>query len=175
MNATTHHTTLAGVACRQQGIALVIALVFLLLLTIIGVTAMQSATLQERMAGNVRDRNIGFQAGELALRNAEVWMRDNEIALTSNNLSESFLHEPNEGPDPEAVDCGTSGDVEVVQNVDGVAADPCYFIEDFSTTVPRFALADPVTMYRVTAIATGRSPDSRVVLRSTYRLLPPPG
>lgn len=48
-----------------------ISLIILLLMTIIGVSAMQSTTLQEKMAGNLRDSNIAFQAAESALRDAE--------------------------------------------------------------------------------------------------------
>ncbi len=56
---------------HQQGIALVVGLIFLLLMTLIGVTAIQTTSLDERMAGNVRDRNLAFQAAEAALRDAE--------------------------------------------------------------------------------------------------------
>jgi len=68
---------------RQSGSALVIALVFLLLMTLIGVTAMQTTTLQERMAGNERDRNLAFQAAEAALREAEEWVANNAATLSS--------------------------------------------------------------------------------------------
>ena len=56
---------------REQGIALVTGLIFLLLMTLIGATAIQTTSLDERMAGHVRDRNLAFQAAEAALRDAE--------------------------------------------------------------------------------------------------------
>lgn len=56
---------------RQKGAVLLISLIFLVLLTIIGVTAMQTTTLQERMAGNLRDLNLAFNAAEAALREGE--------------------------------------------------------------------------------------------------------
>jgi type IV pilus assembly protein PilX len=43
----------------------------LLLLTLIGASSMQSTSLEEKMAGNLRDRSIAFQAAESALRDAE--------------------------------------------------------------------------------------------------------
>lgn len=55
----------------QRGATLVVGLVILLLLTLLGVQAMRSNTLQERMAGNTRDRNTAFQAAESALRVGE--------------------------------------------------------------------------------------------------------
>lgn len=56
---------------RQQGMALLISLVFLLLLTLIGVSSMQNATLQEKMAGSVTLRNQSFQLAEATLRMGE--------------------------------------------------------------------------------------------------------
>lgn len=64
--------TKGSLHCRfQQGIALVTGLIFLLLMTLIGVTAIQTTTLDEKMAGNARDRSLAFQAAEAALRDAE--------------------------------------------------------------------------------------------------------
>lgn len=45
-----------------------ISLIMLLLLTLIGVTGSQVTGLEEKMAGNMKDRNIAFQAAESALR-----------------------------------------------------------------------------------------------------------
>jgi len=55
----------------QRGAVLVVGLVFLLLLTLIGVTAFSVATQEERMAGNARDHLRAFEAAELALRECE--------------------------------------------------------------------------------------------------------
>lgn len=59
---------------QQRGTILVISLIMLLLMTIIGLASMRGTVLEERMAGNWRDRNIAFQAAELALRDAEDWL-----------------------------------------------------------------------------------------------------
>lgn len=59
---------------HQQGVALVLALVFLLLLTLLGITALNTTALEEKMAGNVRDRNLAFQSAESALSVAESWI-----------------------------------------------------------------------------------------------------
>ena len=56
---------------RQSGAALISGLIFLVVLTMIGVTAARMSTLEERMSGNMRDRAIAMQAAELALRDAE--------------------------------------------------------------------------------------------------------
>jgi type IV pilus assembly protein PilX len=56
---------------KQRGAALITGLIFLVVLTMIGITAARMSTLEERMAGNMRDRSIAMQAAELALRDAE--------------------------------------------------------------------------------------------------------
>jgi type IV pilus assembly protein PilX len=56
---------------RERGVSLVVALIFLIILTILGLTAMRVATMEERMSGNSRDRSLAFQAAEAALRDAE--------------------------------------------------------------------------------------------------------
>jgi type IV pilus assembly protein PilX len=59
----------------QRGAALVTSLVLLLVLTVIGVTAMTMTRMQERMAGNTRDLNLAFQGAEAALRDGESMIR----------------------------------------------------------------------------------------------------
>jgi len=55
----------------QAGVVMVVSLIILLLLTIIGLSAMQTTALEEKMAGNLRDKNLAFQSAESALRFAE--------------------------------------------------------------------------------------------------------
>lgn len=59
---------------RQRGAILFVSLIILLILTIIGVTSMSSVTMEERMAGNLRDGDLALQASEAALRSAEAWL-----------------------------------------------------------------------------------------------------
>lgn len=55
----------------ERGAVLLVSLVMLLLLTLIGLAGMRMAQLEERMAGNLRDRQLAFQAAEAALRAGE--------------------------------------------------------------------------------------------------------
>jgi type IV pilus assembly protein PilX len=64
-----NHTSIPG--SRQQGISLVIVLIFLTVLSLLGITMIQSSTLGARIAQNESDRNVAFQAAEAALRDAE--------------------------------------------------------------------------------------------------------
>lgn len=55
---------------RQGGAVLIVSLMFLVILTMLGVTAMSGTTMEERMAGNTRDAALALQAAEAALRDA---------------------------------------------------------------------------------------------------------
>lgn len=54
----------------QKGAVLIVALLFLVVLTMLGVTAMTGTTLEERMAGNARDGAVAMHAAEASLRAA---------------------------------------------------------------------------------------------------------
>lgn len=56
---------------RQRGAVLYVALVFLVVLSLLGITGMQVSMLQERMASNYRATNIAFQRAESEARDKE--------------------------------------------------------------------------------------------------------
>ncbi|CAK0751762.1 type IV pilus assembly protein PilX [Gammaproteobacteria bacterium] len=58
----------------QQGMVLVVALIFLLVMSLIGVAAMQGSNQEERMGDNTRQRILAFQAAEAALRAGETYL-----------------------------------------------------------------------------------------------------
>ncbi len=68
---------------KQMGVTLVTGLIFLVVLTLLGVTAMKTATTEERMSSNLRDRNLSLQAAEMTLRYAEQHIRDNDPATNT--------------------------------------------------------------------------------------------
>jgi len=55
----------------ESGMVLIIGLVMVLLLSIIALAAIRGSGLQESMAGNMREKNVAFQAAESALRECE--------------------------------------------------------------------------------------------------------
>lgn len=61
---------------REAGAVLVVGLVMVLLISIIGVSAIRGSNLQESMAGNMRERNLAFQTSESALRVGEKLVSD---------------------------------------------------------------------------------------------------
>ena len=66
----------SNLACRQTGAALFISLMFLIILTLIGLSAANVGIMQERMAGNVRETNEAFQNAEATLREVEIEIVD---------------------------------------------------------------------------------------------------
>lgn len=66
----------------QQGTALIFALVMLLLLTILGITAVTTTALQEKMAGNMRDQYMAQQAGDSILFDGHSWVANQTFQPT---------------------------------------------------------------------------------------------
>jgi type IV pilus assembly protein PilX len=56
---------------RQSGVALIVALIMLLLITLIGLAAARSQTMEMRMTVNTQNRELAVQSAEAALRFAE--------------------------------------------------------------------------------------------------------
>lgn len=55
----------------QKGIALLVSLIMLIVVTLIGISSIRTVLMEERMTGNTYDRSLGFQAAEAALRVGE--------------------------------------------------------------------------------------------------------
>lgn len=66
---------------HQQGAVLITALMFLVILTLLALTSMNTNTLEERMAANSQDINRAFQTAETGL---ELAMSDDDAFTTSN-------------------------------------------------------------------------------------------
>ncbi|MGQ9724286.1 MAG: pilus assembly PilX family protein [Tepidimonas sp.] len=69
---------------RHRGIALIVALILLLAITMAGVTTIRTALVEQKLASATYDRNIAFQAAEAALRVAED--RARQHALTNPHI-----------------------------------------------------------------------------------------
>ena len=55
---------------RQSGAVLIVSMIILVILTLLGVTAMNTTSLQERIASNTQERVHSFQAAETGLNQA---------------------------------------------------------------------------------------------------------
>ncbi len=79
----------AGQCHAQSGATLFTALIFLIMLILLGAGAAQTSGLEERMAGNTRNRDLAFQAAEAALSYVS------DILTTSTNVISTTLPSPN--------------------------------------------------------------------------------
>ena len=84
----------------QRGSVLIVSLILLLVMTLLGLSAMQSSLMEETMAGNVRDRNMAFQAAEAALRDADAWLYSLPRAPQTPDLPEEIACDPPSPPVP---------------------------------------------------------------------------
>ena len=192
----------------QKGSVLIVSLIFLLLLTIVGVSSMNMTSLEERMAGNFRDHDLAFQAAEAALLDAEEFVENTfditqaytDPACTGTNCYSSactgglcFNGEFENSSTPVA-SC-TSGTVKEWEDasvwststktrassdqISGTVENARYIVE-FRCFMPRDAAnSDPdpdvfaqwSPAFRITAVASGSSTDSTVMLQSIYKLV----
>lgn len=171
---TNHAVSLTALAPRQRGSALIVGLIFLLILTIMGVTSMRSTTMQERMAGNLRDRNIAFQSAEAALREGENFLE--QAALPPfGGVGGLLPRQPFGGRAAFWNDTHNWNDnSRMADPVAGAASAPLFVIEELPP-IPspgdsaRFGPLPEVGVYRVTARAEGGTTDAVVILQTTYR------
>lgn len=167
---------------RQSGAALIVSLIFLLLMTLLSTSTMRSATMQERMAGNTRDYNLGFQSAESALREAEAYLRATAALPDFDDTGGHYVvnspNRPNWSAYPPS---NGNGYIDYSTNVDGTARRPRYYIERLTTVRPAGTstetgvAADEIFFFRVTAVGyggavdTGGNPLTSVVLSSVFR------
>lgn len=178
---------LTGSTTRQDGAVLVTGLLILLVMTILGISGMSSTSMQERMSGNDRDRQIAFQAAEAALREGEEFVLTssydaldplNFTAACTNGLCQKIAS----GTDNNWTDntvWSTSTKHRVYSgNFAEITSNPKYIVEDLGKVlIPGVGLLTDCynrpfpcpNMYRITAMGTGSSGTSRVMLQSVFR------
>src|SRR3546814_2367413 len=67
----------------QRGASLIVVLILLLVVTLLGLAALRTTILQERMSANLFDRSLSFQAAETALREGQVAIQNRSEEHTS--------------------------------------------------------------------------------------------
>ena len=58
---------------NQRGVTLIVALIFLAMLMLLGVTVARTSSLEERMAGNTRDRDLARQELRAGRSRRHLW------------------------------------------------------------------------------------------------------
>lgn len=146
----------------QRGMALLVSLVFLLVLTLIGLSSMQNATLQEKMAGSVTLRNQSFQIAEAALRIGE-------SAVQLDTYSLPVCSGATQCAPPAESSLITAAGFNSTSGVTWIAAgNGFYGVQNIGTTLTAVNVPSntSTTLYRVTAV--GIAGNSRSVVESIY-------
>lgn len=175
---------------QEQGVSLVLVMIFLVILSVLGINAMQSSTLSSRIARNESDRNVAFQAAESALRDAEndIAYRRFDRTACSTTIAGCRIFEGLLNFDATCTDglCDTvgaaltniwatpslwapSGNSEAygthtgAANLPLVIRQPRYIIEGFQAGI------DGSTVYRVTAVGFGASESTQIMLQISVK------
>lgn len=162
---------------RQTGVALITGLIFLVMLTLITITAMQSTTLEERMAGNARSRDVAFQGAEAAVRAAEVVLSGASLpafngskagyyAQLDNGSSADYWKSTHNWAAQSVAYSGTLTGVKEARFV--VEALPANMGSGGDDSLVAKALSGG-EIYRITARGIGTDGTSTVILQTTFR------
>lgn len=160
-------------AITQRGAALVTGLIFMVVLTLLVVSAMRGTILEEKMSGNARDADLAFQSAEAALRAGEQVL--NGATLPTFAASGAYL---TVGSRDDAYWLSThnwtTNSVAYGSVPNGVAAAPRYVIEELpavpSAGFSKKAGVIPETgYYKVTARGVGGNPNTLRLVQTTYR------
>jgi len=165
----------------EKGAVLITSLILLVLLTLLGIASMQSTTLEERMAGNLEQEDLAFQAAEAGLRDAESWLDDTSTlpSFTGTN----GLYQPadaDDTPNWKAVDWTSDTEVRSYQGTDlddDVADNIRYIIEDMGE-VSTDSGSDSVKLapksedtqeaYRISSRGVSSNGRGEVILQTTF-------
>lgn len=161
---------------KQQGAVLMISLMILLVMTLIGVTAMGTSTMEEKMAGNERDLTLAFHAAEAALRQGEEYVTDNVVSTSAFDGATNGLHAQGSNPDVFAAATWATA-IDYAGTIAGVTTAPKYIIEimqavgDNDVNINNYGESSgsgQITAFRVTARGTGGSDSAVSMLQSYY-------
>jgi Tfp pilus assembly protein PilX len=161
-------------AADQRGIALIVGLVILAILSMIGVAAFSISTQEERMAGNSRDRLRAFEAAEAALRDCEDFVATGPAFGTTAGM---YLAPPDSTTAPKAETVDFT-DATAVHTDASLAAlnpsnPPACIAESFQVQRGAIVLGQPVPMTTIAHIVAqgyGLNKSTVVRLESYYAM-----
>lgn len=156
----------------QRGASLLIVLILLLVMTLLGLAAMRSTLLEERMTANLLDRSLAFQAAEAALREGETiaGAAGTRAAVPESGCSNGICSLPNAAQADRWLTSDFDGWRDGATEVGELAVTPQFFIEYMgdAPTWPGCDLVDesnrsPLCLrprYRITARSTDEDADA---------------
>lgn len=168
-----YHRFLSQAAKPACGYALIFVLIFTIALTLLALTSVQIATLQERMAGHSRDHNTAFQATETVLRLAESSLVGASVFTFTNSCTNGLC---NNGAAPDiATYDWTNGTQHATLLLTAtpslrstLAQNPKYFIEYAGQLKKAGKKGGWAQVFRSTGRSVGEDANTVVFLQSTY-------
>lgn len=167
----------------EHGAVLITGLIFLVVLTLVVMSVMRSATLEERMSSNVRNRQLALQAAEAVLRDAEASLFAsapfNPFDPTGFTLActNGYCNIPAAGSTPRwqtinwSATATTRSFAATTSNLDGVDSQPRYIVELMGSESAPPGKICPKILYRITARGVGTD-SSAVFVQTWFRHLP---
>ncbi len=154
---------------------MLVSLVFLVILTLLGIAAMKTSLMQERMAGNAADRAVAFQAAERTLREAEGLLIGTSPFSFDANCTNGLCSAGSAPAFSDDTQWGGASDVAATTVLDAahdpnsvLAATPRWRAEAAGQLKCPTCSGGWAPAYRITARASGKSTDTRVFLQSVY-------
>jgi type IV pilus assembly protein PilX len=159
----------------QRGITLITCMIMLIILTLLGLASIEDTSLEEKMAGNMRSRNLAFQAAESALRQGENYILSVDPVPAFDGTG-GFYPEMDSVLTAMAASWGISSAVRSYagETLDNLAAQPVYIIENVdalfqSTSIDATNALENRSFFRVTARALGGTATTEVILQSIVK------
>lgn len=166
---------------QQSGIALIISLILLVVMTMFGLLVVRNISNEERLSGYVYDRALALQGAEAALRRAENLVETIKPQPTSGcsdfTSSPNTVHvcaPPSPANTPRWLDSTFTDWATTTAVVSGaLTVTPTYFVEYLGDTFPCSTNPDCTSQpcnclrYRITA-RVGDAGRSQVMLQSVY-------
>lgn len=165
---------------KQKGAALIVCLILLMVMTILGVSSITSTTMEEKMAGNIRNKHLSFQAAEAALRAGEAVAESLDHSTTVFDGTNGLYDRTDAGDANYPIWDQSSGiNWQDVTTITDLVQYPQYIIEDFGTVYrdndcKYKADIDPdciLPVYRITAQGWGLNTNGHSMVQSTYKKL----
>ena len=72
---------------KQKGFILIVSLIFLVIMTMLGISMFSGVTLDERMSGNQREKSRSIDAAQLSLNAAEYWLQNSPTVMLGGSLN----------------------------------------------------------------------------------------
>jgi len=159
---------------------LIVSLMMLVVMTILAISAVTTTTMQEKMAGNIRNIHLSFQSAEAVLRAGETVANTMVQGVAydgTNGLYSASNYGDANFPIWEWEGAPAINWQDITTAVPLVVTQPQYIVEDYGLVTRDdncefdvTALATCfISIYRVTARGWGLNENAKTVLQSTYK------